>query len=126
MGPDPKEGSEGEESIFGKGGKGGLYDGTWPPRKASAAKSRCAGGGGGLAARSIKEASTKAGGQGGPGYLVVFPLPDIARFARVLAMLDKLAAEQDASATGAAQVGEAADTPSESEDTESEKAEQQQ
>ena len=74
-------GGSGELSPFGKGGVA-----TGGPAHQAAATAWCSGGAGSL--------NGYASGKGGPGFLRIFPLPDIGRFARVLATIEKLSSEQ--------------------------------
>ena len=67
---------DGETSPYGAGGTGG---------RVAQAGNACAGGG---AIDGVQN-----GAAGGGGYLVIHPLPDIARFARVLATIEQLSAE---------------------------------
>lgn len=76
-------GIDGEASPYGPGGKGAARN-TAPV----AGSAVCSGGGGDFPYR-VKARDSK-GAAGGPGFLIVYPLPDIARFARVLAIVEKL------------------------------------
>lgn len=82
---DGREAGDGEASAFGKGGKGG----TSARPNGEAPQAMCAGGGG--AGLEWPQPPGKAG-PGGGGYLVVLPLPDTARLARLVVSLEALAA----------------------------------
>lgn len=70
--------STGEASPFGAGAEASTNE-NGHGRDASA---KCAGGGGGM--------HEGTSGRGGPGFLSIQPLPDLARFARVLGIIEKL------------------------------------
>ena len=80
MGP----GQTGSRSPFAAGGTGGAGRAPGNP-----AGGPCAGGGG-AALPGVN------GGAGGPGFVVVYPLPDLARFSRVLSTIEKLSSDQAA------------------------------
>lgn len=85
MGDNSNEGGEGLPGIFGGGGIPGAFA-TGAEHSGGAATAHCAGGGG--AARQ----GLAIGGKGGNGYLAILPVPDLARFARVLGALETLSA----------------------------------
>lgn len=85
FGVDNFDRTDGEGSSRGPGGRGAKANNE----SGTAAVIPCTGGGG--AARQ----AGLSGGQGAPGFLTVFPLPDIARFARVLALLEDLSSNEE-------------------------------
>ncbi|ACM39588.1 RTX toxin [Allorhizobium ampelinum] len=70
--------ADGEASPFGPGGKGGTSVAE------ASGKNPCSGGGGSAAYW------TAVGGKGAPGQLTIMPIPDLARFGRVMAMVEDL------------------------------------
>jgi hypothetical protein len=79
--------SRGGDSPFGIGAEASTIQ-NGHGRDASV---RCAGGGGGL--------HQGKSGSGGPGFLTIYPMPDLARFARVLGIIEKLSQENKVSPT---------------------------
>jgi hypothetical protein len=65
----------GENSSYGPGGTAA----PGPGKPGGDAVARCAGGGGG---GELSDGNVPEGGLGGPGYLVVYPLPEAAKLAK--------------------------------------------
>lgn len=84
---DSNNGGVGQPSVLGEGGAAGVMAPDGNPGSGSKGNGSCAGGGAGypVVSQQVK------GGAGATGYMAIVPLPDMARFARVLSIIEELA-----------------------------------